>query len=344
MSNYIQKIKKIAQEFFKDPLFLKRWEMPYYRAKDRTDNQLSVRVGYSGGRYYHYYGAGFDFVQHMYTGIVPFAHMSGQREKYPTKIEPNVPEKADLIAAAIADRGYGIFLADALYDFIRNTSHTLFTYGVALFEVVYEKDENGNITSFKFTHLGHSFVYRFFGDYYQIVPWWVAKRNHVKVQIVKIPAEKILKIKFPKKLGGHRKLKKTLKRLWKLSNELIPKFQMNAMEENKDIGFNLESYSKAKYLETAKQTSVFGWNQGQTSNYVTEYYWLLRYLREVKAQAIVRAEILSTLNNFLNEPLLKLGVTVSVENLLTVESIEEQERLMKAGNVNFGDIHKATMI
>ncbi len=345
MNNYFQKIKKLTQDFFKDPFFLKHWEMPYYSRRGQNDNQLSVRAVYSSGKLYHYNGIGNNFVQHMYTGIMPFAHMSGQREKYPAKVEPVSPQKEALIASGLSSRSYRTSLADALYDFVSKTSHSLFMYGVVLFELVYEKDTDGNITSFHLVHLDEKYIFRFFRSYYQVIPWWIASKSHVRVQIIKIPADKILRIDFPKKLGGRRKLQKTLKRLWQLSKEVIPEFYMEAIKQNKNISFNFEEYDKGKYLENARVTARFGWNQSQTSvNYITEYYWFLRYLRASRAQAIVRGEIMARLNDFLNGTVLNLGTRVSIENLPTVESINEQEELMKRGDMKFIDIHNAVEI
>ena len=136
--------------------------MPYY-SRNRNDNQLSVRAGYSGGKLYHYNGDGNNFVQNIYTGIMPFTHMVGQREKYPVKVEPASPQKEKLLASGISNRSYPTFLADALYDFVRTTSHSLFMYGVTLFEVVYEKDTAGNITSFHFEYLDEKYLFRFSG-------------------------------------------------------------------------------------------------------------------------------------------------------------------------------------
>lgn len=318
--------------------------MSYY-SRNRNDNQLSVRAGYHSGKLYHYNGDGNNFVQHIYTGIMPFTHMAGQREKYPAKVEPASPDKERLIASGISNRSYPRFLADALYDFVRTTSHSLFMHGIALFEVVYEKDTSGNLTSFKFEHIDEKYLFRLFGSYYQIIPWWIAKQSHVRVQIVKIPSEKVFRIEFPKKLGGKRRLQRVLKRLWQLSKEIIPKFQMDAMGENKNIGFNFEDYKRGKYLEAATVTSCFGWNQGQTSaNYITEYYWFLRYLREVKTQTLVREEIISRLNDCLSGPVLNLAVKVLVENLPTIALIEEQERLMKKGDMKFIDVYNSLKI
>ena len=344
MNNYIHKIKEALKVFLKDPLFLRHWEMPYY-SRNRNDNQLSVRAGYSGGKLYHYNGDGNNFVQNIYTGIMPFTHMVGQREKYPVKVEPASPQKEKLLASGISNRSYPTFLADALYDFVRTTSHSLFMYGVTLFEVVYEKDTAGNITSFHFEYLDEKYLFRFSGNYYQIIPWWVAQKSHVRVQIAKIPIEKILRIDFPKELGGKRRLQKMLKRLWELSKEIIPKFQMDAMGQNSNIGFNFEDYKRGRYLEAASTTSRFGWNQGQTStNYITEYYWFLRYIREVKAQTIIRDTVISRLNDFFSGSLLNLGTRVSIENLPTLAKIEEQEKLMREGNVKFIDVFNSLKI
>ena len=146
-------------------------------------------------------------------------------------------------------------------------------------------------------------------------------------------------------MGGKRKIKQALKRLWQVSRELIPKFQMKAMEENKNIGFDLEKFSKAKYLEIAELTKNFGWNQRQRSDdYITEYYSMLRFLREKKIEAIMRKEIISSLNKALNGSLLNLGVSIIMENLFSVEDVKEQEKILKDGNVTFMDIFNALKI
>lgn len=343
MNNYITKIKKILQDFLKDPLFLRRWEMSCY-SRNRDDNQLSVRTRYSSGKLYHYNSDSNNFIQNIYNGIMPFSHMVGQREKYPVKIEPVSLQKEKIIASGIS-RSNQTLLADALYDFVGATSHSLFMHGIALFEVVYEKNTIGDITKFHFEYLDEKYLFRFFENYYQIIPWWIAKENNVRVQIVKIPAEKIFCIDFPKKLGGKRKLQRTLKRLWEISREGVPSFQMDAMRQNNNIGFNFEDYKKGRYLEIASLTSRFGWNQGKAStNYITEYYWFLRYLRQVKAQTLVREDVILRLNDFLNSSVLNLGVSLSIDNLPTLVKIEEQEKKMKEGNMKFMDIYNSLKI
>lgn len=342
MNKLIIKISTALKSFLKDPLFLRYWEEEWY-SRPNEDNQLSVRIiGRNKRGRYTYNGDSFMFVEDMYSGIMPFMIYRGEREKYPTRVEPASREKQHIIADGISGRSYPRLLGDALCDFVRTATHVLSYDGVVFYEIIYKKNEAGNIESFDLELLQPFYLFKFFGNYYQYVPWWEAKESHIKVQIVKIPAEKILRIDFPKQFGGRRKIHKTLKRLWQLSRELIPKFQIEATGENKNIGFDLKEFSKSKYLEVAEITKNFGWNQRQFSDdYITEYYSMLRFLREKRVEATIRKEIISGLNKALNGSLLKLGVDIVIENLFTLDDVEKQEKKLKDGNVAFMDIFNA---
>lgn len=339
MNNLINKVKESIKSFLKDPLFLRRWEEPLY-SRDSNDNQLSVRVSGRNKRgLYHYHGDSWLFIEDMHNGIMPFMHYRGEREKYPTRTEPHSPQKEGLIADGISRRGHRTFLGDALCDFVRTTAQTLFSDGVAYYEIVYKKNGAGEIESFELEYLQPFYLFRFLKNYYQIIPWWEAKESQTRVQIIRIPVEKVFRVDFPKQFGGKRKIHATLKRLWELSRELIPDFQMKAMGENENIGFDVNEFSRVKYLEVAKLTKDFGWNQRQRSdNYITEYYSMLRFLREKRLEAITRSHTISELNKTLNRAPLNLGVNVIIENLFSVEDVEKQEKLLEEGNVAFMDI------
>lgn len=343
MNNFIKKIKGAIKSFLKDPLFLRRWEESWY-SRHRDDNQLSVRIsGRHRRKAYPYHGDSFMFIEDMYTGIMPFMIYRGEREKYPARIEPaTTPQRQKLIASGISQRDHTHFLEDAICEFVRTTAHILFSDGVAFYEIVYKKNEAGEIESFDFELLQPFYLFRFWKNYYQIVPWWEAKESHIRVQIIKIPAEKILRIDFPKQYGGKRKVYYLLKRLYQLSKELIPKFQMDSMGKNENIGFDLNEFSRVKYLEIAKLTKEFGWNQRQRSdNYITEYYSMERFLREKKLEATIRAYILKKLNETLNRAPLNLDAKIAMDNLFSIEDVKKQEKLLKEGSVKFMDIFNA---
>ncbi|MEK7647642.1 MAG: hypothetical protein AAB384_01220 [Patescibacteria group bacterium] len=279
----------------------------------------------------------------MYTGIMPFMIYRGEREKYPARIEPAVSTpKKRMIASGISQRDHTYFLEDAICEFVRLAAHSLFSDGVAFYEIIYKKNDAGEIESFEFEHLQPYYLYRLGKNYYQLVHWWEARESHTRVQIIKIPAEKILRIDMPKGYGGRRKAFYLLKRLYQLSKELIPQFQMDAMKVNENVGFDQSEFEKAKFLEIARLTKDFGWNQRSRSNkYITEYYQILRFLKQKKVEAAVRSHLINKLNEVLNRPPLNLSVTVTMENLFKVEDVEKQEELLKSGNVKFMDIFNA---
>ncbi len=346
MNNFIKKAKESIKTFLKDPLFLRRWEETWH-SRPRNDNQLSVRIsGRHRRKPYPYHGDSHMFIEDMYTGIMPFMIYRGEREKYPAKIEPvQTPQKQRLIASGISQREHTYYVEDAICEFVRTTAHVLFSDGVAFYEIIYKRNEAGEIESFDFELLQPFYLFRFWKHYYQVVPWWEAKESRIRAQIVKIPAEKILRIDFPKQYGGKRKIYSLLKRLWQLSKELVPEFQMEAMGKNENVGFDLNEFSRAKYLEVAKLTKDIGWNQRQLSgDNITEYYSMIRFLRGKKLEAAIRQEIISKLNEALNRPILNLGVKVAMENLFSVEDVEKQEALLREGDVKFMDIFNVLKI
>ncbi len=342
MNKYFKKINYSLRAFLKDPFLLRKWDQPdYYRNRGHNENknQFSFRSLRNRRQRYHYNGTSSMFIEDMFSGIMPFMIYSGAREKYSTKVEPVSPDKEAIIAHGLSGRRHRTALGEGLCDFVRDTAHTLFQDGVAIYEIIYKKNESGKIESYGFESIDPYCFYRFFGSYYQFISWADAKASHTRVQVIKIPKEKILFIKFPKEFGGRRRINKILKRSWKLGQEIIPKFQMDTMEKQENIGFDLKEYMEAKYLEIATLTKELGWNQRQLSNnHITEYYALLRLLKQKKVEAIVREMIFAKLNETLNGPVLNFGTQVSMNNLFTVSDIDKRIKKLKEGNVKFMDL------
>lgn len=345
MKSLMQKIPAELKRFLNDPLFLRRWEDEWYHHQRQQTNQISLRIMSVGRGTYPFNATSHMFIEDMYLGIMPFLSYSGEREKYPATIEPRSTAKERMIAEGISGRGYNQFLGDALCDFVRSAMQTIFQRGLAIYEIVYEKDAHGNTTSFDLEWVESSYLFKLFGNYYQVIPWWVARRSHLRVQILKIPAEKILRIELLQHYGGKRGLKRILARLGALGEQLIPRFQMKALKNNEQIHFDFKAFTRAKYLETARLTSGFGWNQRQLSgDNITEYYSMIRYLRQQRMEAEMRSLIVSNLNAALNRAPLNLGVEVSIANLPGLVQIRQQEVALRTGNVKFIDIFNAVKI
>ena len=344
MNKHITKIIK----FIKDPLLLGYWESKsdYYLSRRKKDNQLSVHIsGHNKRRVSSYYGDSHMLIEDMYLGIMPFMHSRGERDKYPSKIEPSTTNLEHMISGGLSNKGYRTFMGDAITDFVRTASHVLFQDGVAFYEIIPTNKEDGSLESFQIELLQPFYIYRFFNNYYQFIDWREAKETHTRVRLIKIPKERILKISIPKKITNRRTLKSILERMYKLSREIIPDFQMKAMSEDTDIGFDSNEYINSKYIEIATLTRMLGWNQRQLStNHTTEYYSIVRFLRTKKAQALVREEVMRKLNEALNGSVLNLGVSVSIENLFTVKDVETLEENLKRGDIEFMSIFNATNI
>jgi hypothetical protein len=280
----------------------------------------------------------------MYNDIMPYRHIiGGGGENFSATLEPNNPDLEKMVAIGLRGESHRHQLEDAVCDFGRDAAQALFFSGCAVYEIICERDKNGGIEKFMFVHVNPLSVKKILGNYYQFITWSLAKESKIKAGLIKIPKEKIVYIDFPKELGGKRFLRKLLRRLYLLSQELIPDFQMNAIKDNTAVGFNLDKYTHEKYLEQACLTRDFGWNQRKIpDNNILEYYSLYRRLKKRAAQTIVREKMIESINQALNGPLLNLGVKIVVEGMQTKSQIEEQFERFNAGNVEFVDIFNKT--
>jgi len=345
LSNNLKAWKKKLTYFLRDPLFLSTWVEPYYSR--RESNRISVVAhgsGY-GRRWYPYKSEIYMFVQDMHQGIMPFTRLHPGQSQFVARLDPSRDELETFIAEALSGRGYRYRLTDALCDFIRKAAHPLFLYGKIAYEIVHETGVDDKISKFNFVNIYPLSIRNIFGSYYQIIPWWVARDSHIKAGIYRIPKDKVLYIEFPQKLGGTKGLEKILKRLAALGKDLIPDFHMEAMKEQRNIAFDLNQYTREKYLEKAQITKHLGWNQRKVpDNEILEYYSLHRRLNFALSQAVVREHILEAINQSLNGPLLNLGTRIVMEGIPSSKEIEAEFKVLKAGNLEFEGLFKRTII
>ncbi|MCB9811982.1 hypothetical protein H6783_03650 [Candidatus Nomurabacteria bacterium] len=328
---------KLVVRLFK----LDRYAQPYM-ARRRASDQLSIWTHRpSNGVMHGNYNASGMFVDDITLGIMP---MTGFRngDRYITHSEPALTrEEIQIIAEGLSERrGYAHDLTYSICDFVQRMSKQLLMYGEVYFEVVKELDENGSLAGFELKIVPSHNLYRIGKSYFQIISPRDAKEAHVGIQVIKIPADKILVLNLPNELGNKRKLYKNLQRLYMASKETIPEFQMQAMQNEQNIGFNAEEFQKNKYIQAAILTKKFGWDQREgitRKNHTTEYYSIYRYIVKKKAQLIIRDKLI----DFINEALERMEINskVSIENLYTMEDVERQFQRLREGNVRFIDIH-----
>ena len=127
--------------------------------------------------------------------------------------------------------------------------------------------------------------------------------------------------------------------MYRISENVLPPFTVNSMKNNEETGFDSNEYSKDKYLEIAKLTKNFGWNQrSRKNNYTTEFYYFKRYLDSQLAFVILREHILENLNQFLNNSITNLGTTIKMEGYTTRTEIKDWRAKMLYGGLKFMDL------
>ncbi|MEY2664627.1 MAG: hypothetical protein RIT04_435 [Candidatus Parcubacteria bacterium] len=339
------KVKKWFGSFIKDPFFLYRWDWEHthgYRRPPRTDNQLHENI-YGGCSHDPYYlrSDTHMLIEDLHTGVTPFLGLRRRNIDDPSFVFADTIEhkKERIVINGISGRERGFDITEVCLEFIRETTKQLMAYGVVYYELVYELEASGDVKSFSLESIPSGYLIKFFNNYYQVIPWWVASGANTKVGIIKIPADKVLRIKFPKNLGGKRELKRILSRLYKISSEPLPSFTMESMKKNEDTGFDTNEYSKNKYLETARLTKIFGWNQrARTNSYATEYYYFKRYLDSEMSHIIFREHILNKLNDFLNGPIVKMTNKIEMRGFVTREELTSWKERMQQGGIKLIDM------
>ena len=281
------------------------------------------------------------FIMDMFEGIMPYTHGGGQGSKFAVRLDREDAALERTVAGALDRQGYRHHLADALCDFMRDAAQELFTYGRAAYEIVCVPDAAGARDGFEFASIHPLSLKRFLGRYYQVIPWWVARGSHCKAGITKLPTGRIICIDFPKELGGRKQIRRILSRLTALGRILIPHFHVEAIRNNENLGFDLDEYQRAKYLEKARLTKDLGWHQRQyLDNRILEYYSVHRYLRDALSKAIIREHVLDAVNATLSDPMFNLNARIVMSGLPTADQIRSEFKRLESGNLSFKELNK----
>ena len=236
----------------------------------------------------------FMFIEDMHYGAIP--HFSFRNNAFSVKLKNEDKALEAILADALSDNTRCINLDNAFAEFIEKAAHNLFYYGVAMYEIIIEKDSNNIITGIELDPIMPLGINKLFGFYIQYVPIKALKRIGAKTILSIFPANRILRIAFPSELGGRRGFSTTMKRLSALSEDgVFPKFTLESIEN--ECGFDSKMYASSKEKAVAKISKKYGWEQrGSINNKISEYYWVYRRLQLKEAKAIVRESILKQLN------------------------------------------------
>jgi hypothetical protein len=278
----------------------------------------------------------FMFIEDMHYGAIP--HFSFRNNAFSVKLknEDNVLEA--ILTDALSDDTRCINLDNAFAEFIEKAAHNLFYYGVAMYEIIIEKDSNNIIKGIELDPIMPLGINKFFGFYIQHIPTKALKRISTKTTLSIFPENRILQIAFPSEFGGRRGFNMTMKKLSGLSeNGVFPKFTLESIEN--ECGFDSKMYASSKEKAVAKISKKYGWEQrGAINSKISEYYWVYRRLQLKETKAIVRESVLKHLNLFLRS--LAFDNELVLEGLLGVKDFEKLRGELSRGDISIGDFIK----
>jgi hypothetical protein len=328
---------RVCKPYFKDPLLLNKWDSP--QSRDRVIGRITavVNTGYKTLISRDDYKTDlFMFWTDMTNFIVPLDHKT-------TTFSVELTHKSKLIENIIIEslnyqRKHP--LKEVATKFIEKVGQSLFSNSEVFYEIKVTKNKSEKITKLRLYEIYTPSVIKLMGHYFQIVPWKAARFAQTKAGIRRIPNDSILHIKFPSELGGTREIRKVVKRLSVISKSPFPDFHLKSFESGDQTGFDLNTYVESAYIEKAKLTKKFGWNQRKyQDNSILEYYSMHRHLQFVYSQTLLREHILKQLNKVMKK---YLSAEIVVTGLLTTEEIKAEMCALRKGNLKFIELYKRT--
>jgi len=323
--------------FLSDPLYLSKW---VNESRNADSDRRTVRVN-----------AGYDIKQRRDEGLQLFmfnqdttqhivSYRRSNRNKYKATLQPSQTSLEQIVTSGIS-KNHDRNLTESLTAFIEEANRSIIYHAAAYYELTCTRDIEGNITKLNFHAIYPPSMKKVFGLYFQVISWKAARHSRVKAGIYWIPNSRLLHIPFPRKMGGAKHIRNITKRLHAIGQIVHPAFHLEAMQMNKDIGFDFDSYTRQKYIEIAQLTKRFGWSQRRSIHQdddILEYYSIYRMATAARARAFMREYIIDKLNKSLNGQIMHLGVKVSIVGLQTTSEVDEVIQKLKAGNVTFSEI------
>lgn len=329
--------EKRAQPYLKDPLFLKRWDSPQSRDKVAGRITAVVNTGYRRLISREDYKVDLYMFWHDMTDFIMPINSRGHAFSIALSRKNSTKEK---IIKEAFDHQRTHDLKEAVSEFIEEVGRSLFSHSESFHEIKITKDRSGKVIKLEFLDIYPPSIIKVFGYYFQLIPWKAAQSAATKAGVRRVPNDFILHITSPSELGGKSGLRKVLKRLATLSKIPFPDFHLKSFEQNKQTGFDLNTYVESKYIEKAQLTKKFGWNQRKyQDNNILEYYSMHRHLEFAYSQTLIREHILKQLNIIIKK---HLGTEIEMSGLITSEDIKKEMGRLQEGNLEFNALYKRT--
>lgn len=281
-------------------------------------------------------------IEDVRNGVMPYGGIS----KWPlaAHVEPSNPDAEDLIEEAISSRDYRSRLYEAVSKFVHECTSWMMTYGKAIYEIAYLHDKEDKPTAFVLQHLLPTSVKIEGKKLTQHVPKIVGQKMGIHSELIELAPEKIVIFELPAYMrDDYAPMMNALYAQGEIT--AIPDFVLSSMKgEIAPVQFDLNKFSRDQKMAVADATKLIGWDARQVADdvFISEYYYLHRFLLFERFKLEVRESILSKLNEAIARAGKKLGFTgqIVVEGLPTLAVIQDAQRGLEQGGRKFNDIMK----
>jgi len=276
----------------------------------------------------------------IHIGLMP----STRNKAYQIEVTPDSQLTQEVICFGLPnDYGEQNNVIDAIEHFINYVGKIIGYYGEANFEIIYFYGNEDQLPQrFKLEYIPKETIYRrgksLIQKGYQLEP-----RSHTKSKFkVKIPNEFVTTFSMPRILGGAKEYVRIIKMLSELSAvSIMPKFVQS--ERENFLGphyFNLSRYNSLLKAEVYNITRKLGWPAREyRDNLTTEYFSIHRYLKFELTKALLRQEIILSLNKTLERisTVITPKIQIAINGLPTSTEIATIINELSKGIIGFSE-------
>jgi hypothetical protein len=314
--------------------------MPRRRHRRRFDlhgkrNTVVLQSSYGEGPFDEMYPH--MLIEDVGLQVMPLGTSHTERE-FAVELLPASERFEALLAEALEPNGRD-GLTDAACEFVRETAQLCMHYGRAVYEIVYLRDDDGELAELEFAYVPPRSITVDGSRYLQRVPEELAQQWEVPAEI-RGPANDLMILTPP---IDPQSIHRTLLALAEIGRPQLPDFVEKQMLGEEDVGYSFTEEILTKDLALAELTRDLGWDMRAMfagRDTFVEYYTTVRRLRFERFLANFR----STLVDQLNRRLIDVGKVVGESGQLVLTGLPDEddiaaaEESLRRGDKDFKDL------
>jgi hypothetical protein len=275
-------------------------------------------------------GSQFLFTRDLPLGIVP--GRINPPTGFAVHLEPDDEAARDALTALFDVGRYTRHdLAEATHDFVETVARLLGYQGEAHFELVGGGDPERPL---RLVALPPGTVRRSLGTFHQLIPK-AERAEHDGRRGVRIPSEKLWRVRLPRALGGPRRHRRMLRALGARSSPM-PDFLLKSDDMGASAGYDFASHRRACEVAIERATRRWGTIPSRFQvDGTTEYFLFSRRLAFKRSQAEIRDHVIAELNGLLDR--LEIPQRVVISGLRSAAEIERTLKQLGAGEISVSE-------